>query len=126
MPDFDAVVQMAAHLSPQIPERKLDFLLGKIETGPAASKSAQRGFDFTDRLGFDRNLLRDLLEQQVTDIDFPNRVFKVRPNKFGGPLLSIRTHVYGSNDIGFHLISSWEVTDSYLRLVTAWVEIDKG
>jgi|GEM_PF-6485575 len=126
MPDFDTVVQIAAHLPPLIPERKLDFLLGKVEIGPAASKSAQRGFDFTDKLGLDRVYLRDLLEQQITEPDLPTRVSHVRENKFGGPLLSTRTYIYGTNGIGAHLASSWEVTETHLRLVTAWVEIDKG
>jgi len=49
MSDFDTVVQIAAHLPPLIPERKSDFLLGKVVTGPAASKSAQHSFDFTDK-----------------------------------------------------------------------------
>jgi len=42
MSDFDTVVQIAAHLPPLIPERKSDFLLGKVVTG-------QHSFDFTDK-----------------------------------------------------------------------------
>lgn len=58
MIDVDQLVQRAIPLPPLIDERKLDFLLGQIDNGPAAAKSSQRGYDFRQRLGFERTQLR--------------------------------------------------------------------
>lgn len=125
MIDVAQLVQRAITLPPLIDERKLDFLLGEIDNGPAAAKSTQRGYDFRQQLGFDRAQLRALLEQQVTLPDLAGRVIHVRTNQFGGPLINVRMQIAGHTGIGARLISSWEVTDRHLRLVTAWVEIDR-
>ncbi|MEZ4727679.1 MAG: hypothetical protein R3E79_11165 [Caldilineaceae bacterium] len=125
MIEIDQVVQRAVELPPFIDERKLDFLLGYIVDGPAAAKSVQRGYDFSQRLGFDRTQLRTLLEQQVTLPDLADRVTDVRKNQFGGPLINVRMQITGFTGIRARLISSWEVTDRHLRLITAWVELDR-
>lgn len=125
MIDVDQLVQHVANLPPFIDERKLDFLLGQIKDGPAAAKSMQRGYDFCQRLGFDRIQLRTLLEQQITLPKLAERVIDVRTNQFGGPLLNVRVQMVGRTGLGARLISSWEVTDRHLRLITAWVELDR-
>lgn len=117
------ILQRAIGLPPLIAEEKLDFLLGLIQDGPAAVKAAQRGHDFTQRLGFDRARLRTVLKQQVTDPGLADRVVSARANPFGGPLLNLRTHVVGPSGTSATLMSSWEVADTHLRLVTAWAEI---
>lgn len=125
MIDVAQVVQSASTLPPFIDERKLDFLLGQISDGPAAAKSSQRGYDFNQRLGFDRTQLRILLAQQITLPDLVSRVIDIRTNQFGGPLINIRMQIVGFTGIHARLISSWEVTDRHLRLITAWVELDR-
>ena len=55
------IVQQLIGLLPEIDDRKLDFLLGQIQTGPAASKSAQCGYDFVQRLCYDQGPLRALI-----------------------------------------------------------------
>ena len=108
---------------PEIDDRKLDFLLGQIQAGPAATKSAQRGYDFIDRLGYNRAELRTLLEQQITMSGLMDRVIDVRTNQFGGPMMNVRSSIQGPTGLTAHLLSSWEVTARCLRLVTACAEI---
>lgn len=125
MIDVAQFVQHVADLPPFIDERKLDFLLGEIKDGPATAKSIQRGYDFCQRLGFDRIRLRTLLEQQISLPKLVDRVTDVRINQFGGPLPNVRMPIIGLTGLGARLISSWEVTDQHLRLITAWVELDR-
>jgi hypothetical protein len=44
----ELLIQLLSERSVEIDERKLDFLLGDIRTGPAAEKSTQRGKDFRE------------------------------------------------------------------------------
>ena len=53
------------------------------------------------------------------------RAINLRTNQFGGPILNVRSLIQGPTGLTAHLLSSWEVTDRHLRLVTAWVEIDR-
>lgn len=119
------IVQQLIGLLPEIDDRKLDFLLGQIQTGPAAAKSAQRGYDFVHRLGYDQVQLRALLEQQILTPGLIDRVIDIRTNQFGGPILNVRSSIQGPTGLTARLLSSWEVTIRCLRLVTAWVELDR-
>jgi hypothetical protein len=123
MSDFTyQVVQQAIGLPPEIDERKLDFLLGEVRDGPVAAKSAQRGEDFIQRLGYNRTQLRLLLEKQII---LPSLQERVRINQFGGPILNLRNRIEGTTGITAQLVSSWEITAKSLRLITAWAEIER-
>ncbi len=64
-----------------------------------------------------------MLEQQVSAANLADRVVSVRANPFGSPLLNLKAHIVGPTGTNVNLISSWEVTDTHLRLVTAWAEV---
>lgn len=103
MIDVTQVVQRASMLPPFVDERKLDFLLGQLRDGQAAAKSSQRGYDFNQRLGFDRIQLRTLLEQQITLPDLAGRVIGeiLWQRRFDEPIWTC--HLLAETDILVHL-----------------------
>ncbi|MEZ4665027.1 MAG: hypothetical protein R2911_46465 [Caldilineaceae bacterium] len=100
------IVNRVAQFAIFIPERKLDFLLGEIKSGPAVQKSAQRGYDFMVKLGLSRDGLRTVLEEQITVPGLEERAIAIRENAFGGPLLNVRGVVVGLTNTRAYLVSS--------------------
>lgn len=121
--NWRAVIDQIVNLRPTIAERKLDFLLGLVQSGPAAAKSKQRGSDFRGRLGYNRETLRQVLAAQTDRDVLPNHAISVRINSTGTLLLNVRSQIVAPSGVRARLASSWAVERDRLRLVTAWAKI---
>ena len=121
-PRFREVVDRAKEAKVTIEPGKLDFLLGKVSTPGTIEKSAQRGIDFGQKLGYTEGGLSKALMEQARNFD---AVSQVRISKLGNPLVNFESIVTGPSGLQAKLISSWELKDGVLRLVTSWAEILK-
>jgi hypothetical protein len=121
-PRFRDIVDMVKGAKASIETDKIDFWLGKVTTPGTIEKSTQRGIDFVQKLGYSEESLRVALMDQVRNFD---AVSQMRLSKLGDPLLNFESIVTGPSGLQAKLVSSWELKDGVLRLVTSWAEILK-
>lgn len=99
-----------------------NLLVDSTTTPGTIEKSTQRGIDFVQKLGYSEESLRVALMDQVRNFD---AVSQMRLSKLGDPLLNFESIVTGPSGLQAKLVSSWELKDGVLRLVTSWAEILK-